>query len=208
MTLFALPHLHDGTRWKGLRVGLLGGSFNPPHEGHVHISLAALKGLELDAVWWLVTPQNPLKVETPLPLDERVRLSRELVTHPKILVTDLEKDLGTTTTYDTVSKLKGYYPATDFVWVSGMDNAVTLHHWHRWRDLLKEICMVHVSRMPAQSLIQNSPLRQLADQKHVVIDKAAAYPLDSGTTYWMLHKSMVDISSTEIRKKSASKSKS
>src|SRR5688572_19519709 len=106
MTIFALPHLHDGPRWKGLRVGLLGGSFNPPHEGHVHISLAALKGLELDAVWWLVTPQNPVKAEQPLPLEERVRLSRELVRHPKILVSDIEKDLDTQLTYHTIRKLK------------------------------------------------------------------------------------------------------
>ena len=201
MTLFALPRLHDNQRWKNMRVGLLGGSFNPPHEGHVHISVAALKGLELDAVWWLVTPQNPIKTEAPLPLEERVRLSRELVTHPRILVTDLEKDLDTNLTYDTVVKLKAHYPATQFVWISGMDNALSLHLWHRWKDLLKEICMVHLSRGPATSLISRSPLRQLSTQKHIVIDKGGRLPLDSETTYWMLQNKMVDVSSTDIRKK-------
>ncbi len=201
MTIFALPHLHDSQRWKNMRVGLLGGSFNPPHEGHLHISLAALKGLDLDAVWWLVSPQNPIKTEAPRPLEERVRMSRELVTHPKILVTDIEKGLGTTITYQTVKRLKGHYPGTQFVWITGMDNALSLHRWNRWKDLLKEICMVHLTRMPAKSLIARSPLRLLGSQKHVVIDKGGRYPLDSGTTYWMLHKNMVDVSSTEIRKK-------
>ncbi len=202
MTLFALPQLRDSQRWKGMRVGLLGGSFNPPHEGHVHISLVALKGLELDAIWWLVTPQNPIKSEKPLPLEERMRLSRDLITHPKILVTDIEKDLNTTVTYETVRKLKTHYPATQFVWISGMDNALNLHRWHKWRELLKEICMVHVTRMPAKSLIARSPLRMLSGQKHVVLNKAGKHPLESGTTYWMLQKKMVDVSSTQIREKS------
>lgn len=206
MTIFTLPQLRDGQRWKNMRVGLLGGSFNPPHEGHVHISVEALKALELDAVWWLVTPQNPIKSDKPMPLEERVRLSREVITHPKILVTDIEKELNTTVTYETVRKLKGHYPGTQFVWISGMDNALNLHKWHRWQDLLKEICMVHLTRMPAKSLIKGSPLRMLKGQKHVVINKAGQYPLESGITYWMLQKSMVDISSSEIREKIVEKS--
>jgi nicotinate-nucleotide adenylyltransferase len=206
MSLFSLPHLLDSQRWKNMRVGLLGGSFNPPHEGHVHISLAALKGLKLDAIWWLVTPQNPLKDIKPLPLEERLRLCNELVTHPRVLVTNLEAELGTTTTYDTVSALKKNYQGTNFVWVAGMDNALTLHHWHRWQDLLNEICTVYVSRMPATSHIQQSPLRMLSTQKHVTLNKSAAHPLDSNTTYWMLQKKMVDISSTEIRQKQGAES--
>lgn len=202
MSIFALPQLRDSARWNGLRVGLLGGSFNPPHEGHVHISLAALKGLELDAIWWLVTPQNPLKSEQPAPLEERMALSRELVSsHRKIFVSDMEKDLDTTKTYDTVRKIKSHFPLTNFVWVSGMDNALTLHKWHNWRELLKEIAMVHLTRSPASSLIQSCPLRMLGSQKHVVLAKAGRFPLDSETTYWMLQKPMVDISSTELRAK-------
>jgi nicotinate-nucleotide adenylyltransferase len=185
-----------------MRVGLLGGSFNPPHEGHVHISLAALKGLELDAVWWLVTPQNPLKVDKPLPLSERVRLCQEIADHPKILISDIEKDLGTAITYDTVKQLKTHFPRTDFVWISGMDNARSLHKWHNWKELLGEICMVHLTRTPARSLVQSSPLRMYNKQKHIFIDKGGRLPLDSGTTYWMMQKKMVNISSTEIRKKS------
>ncbi len=202
MSFHTLPHTLGSHLWNGLRVGLLGGSFNPPHEGHVHISLAALKGLELDAVWWLVTPQNPIKTEQAMPMPERVRLSQELTApHPKILVSDIEKDLGTSITYDTIRKMKSRFPKTQFVWISGMDNALSLHKWHHWHELLQEVCMVHLTRNPATSLIQSCPLRMLSSQKHVVLSKAGRFPLDAGTTYWMLQKKMVNISSTEIREK-------
>ena len=112
-----------------MRIGLLGGSFNPPHEGHMHISLAALKALQLDAVWWLVSPQNPIKADKPLPLEERMSLCQSLVDHPKILISDIEKDLGTNITYHSVKKLKAAFPKTNFVWISGMDNARSLHQW-------------------------------------------------------------------------------
>ncbi|MBL4804491.1 MAG: nicotinate-nicotinamide nucleotide adenylyltransferase [Alphaproteobacteria bacterium] len=199
--MFTQPHLLNGPRWKNARVGLLGGSFNPPHEGHLHISLAAMKGLHLDAVWWLVSPKNPIKEIDPLPLQERVALCEKLVDHPNILISDIEKELNTTITYYSIKKLRTYYPHTQFVWISGMDNALGLHRWHHWKDLLGEICMVHLTRNPARSLVSACPLRMYEKQKHVIIDKGGQYPLDSGTTYWMMQKKMVNISSTEIRNK-------
>jgi nicotinate-nucleotide adenylyltransferase len=201
MSLFTPPHTLSSPRWKNARVGLLGGSFNPPHEGHVHISLAAMKGLELDAVWWLVSPQNPIKPFKPSPLEERVGLCRDLVEHPNILVSDIEKDFGTTITYYSILKLKKLFPHTEFVWISGMDNALGLHKWHHWKDLLSEICMVHLTRNPARSLVKSCPYRMYEKQKHVFIDRGGKLPLDSRTTYWMMQKKMVNISSTEIREK-------
>lgn len=201
MSLFSEPHLYNSRRWKNRRVGLLGGSFNPPHEGHVHISIAALNGLELDAIWWLVTLKNPLKTQTPATLAERLQMSKNLVDHPKILVTDLESELNTQITYFTIRKLKNFFPQTHFVWISGMDNANSLHTWHHWQDLLDEICMVHLSRNPATSLIKKSPLKNYSRREHKYIDRAARYPLDSHVTYWMMQKKMVHASSTEIREK-------
>ncbi len=208
MSLFTSPHPLNAQRWKNRRIGLLGGSFNPPHEGHLHISLAALKGLKLDAVWWLVTPQNPIKEENPLPMSRRLEMSRKLVNHPKILITDIERELGTNITFETIKKLNQYYSHSDFVWISGMDNAHSLHRWHHWKSLLKEICMLHLTRNPARSLVQQCPIRMYSPQKHVFIDKGGALPLIPGTTYWMMQKKMINISSTEIRKKwQAEKSK-
>jgi nicotinate-nucleotide adenylyltransferase len=191
----------ENSRWRGMRVGLLGGSFNPPHEGHVHISLAALKGLRLDAVWWLVTPQNPLKGEKPLPLAERLRLCRSMLSHPRIVATDIEDQLGTNITYYSIRKLKTRFPATAFVWISGMDNAHNLHRWHHWQDLLGEICMLHLARNPARTLVQKCPSRLYASHRHVFIAKGGRFPLDSGLTYWMMQKKTVNVSSTEIRRK-------
>ena len=202
MPLLSVPTLKDSHRWAGMRVGLLGGTFNPPHEGHLHISLAALKGLKLDCVWWLVTPQNPLKADIETPLARRVEMCRELVDHPRVLVTDIERQLGTSVTFETVRQLRLHYPSTDFVWISGMDNALSLHRWNRWQDLLGAICMVHLTRPPAKSLIRGCPLRMLGRQRHRVISQSGAYPLDSGTTYWMMQKKMVDVSSTDIRNNS------
>lgn len=199
MTTLSPPHLLDSARWQGMRVGLLGGSFDPPHEGHVHISLAALQGLKLDAVWWLVTPQNPLKQKAPATLEQRMKWCRELVNHPKIMITDLEKHLGTTHSYETIKGIKKHFGRTDFVWITGMDNALSLHKWRNWKGILEEICTVHLTRMPAVSLIKNSPLRLYGKQRHVVVSQPGRLPLDSGTTYWLLHKKMLDVSSTALR---------
>jgi nicotinate-nucleotide adenylyltransferase len=184
-----------------MRIGLLGGSFNPPHEGHTHISIAALHGLQLDAVWWLVTPQNPIKEQVSAPLAQRVKWCEDFVSHPKIMISDLEKDLGTTRSYDTVRGIKKHFPRTSFCWVTGMDNALSLHKWQNWKGLLEEICTVHLTRMPAVSLIKASPLRLYAKQRHVIVSQAGRLNLDSGTTYWLLQKKMVNISSTALREK-------
>lgn len=202
MSVYSLPTLLNSTRWSGMRVGLLGGSFNPPHEGHVHIARVALESLKLDAVWWLVTPQNPLKDRSNLlPMEERIRQSRAIMQHPKILVTDIEKELGTPYTYKSVHLIKKRFPKTDFVWISGLDNALTFHRWNEWPRLLNDICTVFVTRQPVISLIQRCPLRLLSSHRQIILSHGGRVPLDSGTTYWLLQKKMVNISSTQIREK-------
>ena len=198
---FTPPHLLDGSRWARLRVGLLGGSFNPPHDGHMHISLIALQELQLDFVWWLVTPQNPLKQKSTLmPYAERMKFSRNMVRHPKIMVSDLERQLGLSRTYDTVIALKRAFSHTSFIWVTGMDNALSFHRWYRWRDILKEIPTAHIARPPADSLVQACPLRLLSTQTHDSGSMGKKPDLSPGRSYWLLQKEMMDSSSSEIRK--------
>ena len=206
MAILSPPHLLDTGRWKGMRVGLLGGSFNPPHAGHVHISNIVLNALELDAIWWLVTPQNPLKSSKELlPLNERIRLCREIVDNPKVLISDIETQIGTQYSYHTVQAMRKHFPSTKFAWITGMDNAHTLHHWQKWHRILDDICMVHITRHPAVKLIKNCPSRMLATQNHVILSRGGRVPLKSNTTYWLLQKRMMNISSTQIREEAKRK---
>ena len=201
MTYFTEPKLLNAQRWKNMRIGILGGSFNPPHEGHVHISQIALKALRLDAIWWLVTPVNPLKSINELPsVEERVELSRRLITNPKIIVTAMEKNFGTEYSYASIKIIKKCFPFTQFAWISGMDNVYNFHLWQYWKEFLSEICMIHVTRHPSIHLIQQCPLRMLSSQRHIFLDHGGTYSLDSNTSYWLLKKKMINISSTEIRR--------
>jgi nicotinate-nucleotide adenylyltransferase len=120
-------------------IGLLGGSFDPAHEGHVHITREALKRMGLDQVWWLVSPGNPLKARQPAPLKDRMARAKAVMRHPRVKVTALEAALGTRATADTIDRLRAIYPGVTFVWLMGADNLVQFHHWGRWRDILRAV---------------------------------------------------------------------
>jgi nicotinate-nucleotide adenylyltransferase len=124
---------------KGMVIGLLGGSFDPAHEGHAHITRGALARMGLDQVWWLVTPGNPLKARQPAPMADRLRQARQVMQHPRVRITDLERALGTRTTADTIDRLRAIYPGVQFVWLMGADNLVQFHRWDRWRDILRAV---------------------------------------------------------------------
>ena len=120
-------------------IGLLGGSFDPAHEGHVHITREALKRMGLDQVWWLVTPGNPLKARQPAPLADRILRAKAVMRDPRVKITALEARLGTRSTADTIDRLKSIYPGVTFVWLMGADNLVQFHKWGRWRDILRAV---------------------------------------------------------------------
>lgn len=127
----------------------MGGSFNPAHDGHRHISLEALRRLRLDAVWWLVSPQNPLKPTAGMaPLKDRLAAARRIAGHPAIRVTAIEERTGTRYTVDTVTALKQSFPNTRFVWLMGADNLVQLPQWQRWRDLFHLVPIAVFDRAP------------------------------------------------------------
>lgn len=125
---------------RGARIGLLGGSFNPAHAGHRHISLAALRLLGLDELWWLVSPQNPLKAGHGMGSLADRRASAELATrHPRIRVLTVEADLGTRYTVDTVVALQAHYRHVSFIWLMGADNLAQFHRWRGWRRLARRV---------------------------------------------------------------------
>lgn len=118
------------------RIGLLGGSFNPPHEGHREVSLAALKRLGLDAVWWLVTPGNPLKdPDVYAPFEDRLRRARKFADHPDIVVSDFENRHSLQYTVDTLDRLTSLNPNVQFVWLMGADSLANFDKWKDWRRI-------------------------------------------------------------------------
>jgi nicotinate-nucleotide adenylyltransferase len=125
----------------------LGGSFNPAHRGHLHVSEAALKALRLDYVWWLVSPQNPLKSRADMAgLSERLAKARRSVRHPRIVVTAIEAESGTRFTADTLAFLLKRFPQVRFVWLMGSDNLVQIPRWRRWRDIFQSCPLAVVTR--------------------------------------------------------------
>lgn len=133
---FLPPAVRAGLGAAPRRVGLLGGSFNPAHEGHRHISVEALRHLGLDEVWWLVAPQNPLKEARGMdPLSERLAAARRAARHDRIRVTGIERDLGTRYTVDTLARLRALFPRTSFTWLMGADNLAQMPRWKRWPDI-------------------------------------------------------------------------
>ena len=128
-------------------IGLLGGSFNPAHEGHRHISLLALKRLRLDAVWWLVSPQNPLKPVTGMAtFEQRLAGARAMARHPRIRVTGIEAQLATTYTAETLRKLRRRLPRIRFVWLMGADNLAQVHRWKDWQQIFHTVPVAVLAR--------------------------------------------------------------
>ncbi|KIN75030.1 putative nicotinate-nucleotide adenylyltransferase [Sulfitobacter noctilucae] len=123
----------------GQTVGLLGGSFDPAHEGHAHITREAMKRFGLDRVWWLVSPGNPLKSRGPAPLGDRVAWARQVMQHPRVTVTDIEARIGTRYTAQTVARLQNLYPQVRFVWLMGADNMAQFHQWQDWRGIMQSV---------------------------------------------------------------------
>jgi len=184
----------------GARIGLLGGSFNPAHEGHRHISLEALKRLGLDRVWWLVSPQNPLKeAEGMAPLAERLAGARKLAAGPQLLATDIESRLGTRYTADTISALRRHFPKVKFVWLMGADNLIQIDRWENWQRIFHGVAVAALAR-PTYSLRAS---RSKAAERF----KAARWAerrvrglADAGPPAWaFLHIRLSPLSATRIR---------
>ena len=132
---------------RGPRVGLLGGSFNPAHAGHLRVSLFALGRLNLDQVWWLVSPQNPLKPTAGMaPYAERLSSAREVARDRRIRISEAEVKLGTRYTADTLRRLRRRYPYHRFVWIMGADNLVQITTWRRWIEIFETVPVAVVDR--------------------------------------------------------------
>jgi len=191
----------------GMRIGLFGGSFNPPHEGHRLVALQCLKRLALDKVWILVTPGNPLKDHTELaPLDQRMALAHKVMRHPDLEVTGFETAHGFTYTFETLSFLTRTYPAVKFVWIMGADSLMSFDHWEHWRDIAMMVPMAVYARQMAKFDAMNAPA-SIALAASRLPEESAISLADRDPPAWVyLHGVMSDASSTAIREAQKSSS--
>lgn len=196
--------------YPGERIGIMGGSFNPPHSGHATVSQTALKRFGLSRIWWLVTPGNPLKTNGGLPdLAARMAACRQYAHRPREIVTGFEAELGTPYTAATLAFLRMRHPGVQFVWVMGADNMAGFHRWQQWRSIARMMPMAVVDRPGWRWRALASPAarrfaaqrfpesragelgrRSHRGQKH---DRAAGWSL--------LSTRLSDVSSTDLRSK-------
>ena len=184
----------------GMRIGLFGGTFDPPHQAHVAASLLALKRLKLDRVWWLVTPGNPLKNTRNLgPLAERIAQARALTHHPRIDVTGLEAVINTRYTYDTVNWLIARCPRVRFIWIMGADNLRSFHRWQRWRGIAKRIPFVVIDRLGPSLYAAASPAGNALAYARIPEHEAVSLPGRKPPAWTFLHGLKSPLSSTALR---------
>jgi len=140
------------------RIGLLGGSFNPPHNGHRDLSLAALEALSLDQIWWLVSPSNPQKkAEDYADYEARLKASEEVADHPRIHISDFERQSGTQYSFDTIAALTGKWPKLRFVWLMGADNLASFHTWRNWQDIFNTMPIAVFNRPGFAHAVTTAP---------------------------------------------------
>ena len=184
----------------GMRIGLFGGTFDPPHLAHLAASLLALKRLKLDRVWWLVTPGNPLKNTSGLaPLATRIASARALTHHPRIDVTGLEAVINTRFTYDTIKWLIARCPRVRFVWIMGADNLRSFHRWQKWREIASLVPIVVVDRLGPSLYAGASPAGQALSRFRIREHAAATLPDRHAPAWAFVHGLKSPLSSTALR---------
>jgi nicotinate-nucleotide adenylyltransferase len=184
----------------GMRIGLFGGTFDPPHQAHLAATLLALKRLSLDRVWWLVTPGNPLKNTSDLaPLPKRIAAARALTHHPRIDVTGLEAVIKTRYTYDTISWLLTRCPGVRFVWIMGADNLRSFHRWQKWRKIVELVPIVVIDRLGPSLYAVASPAGNVLARGRIPEYVAASLPDRKAPVWAFLHGLKSPLSSTALR---------
>ena len=183
----------------GQVVGLLGGSFDPAHAGHVHVTREALKRFGLDRIWWLVSPGNPLKSHGPAPMVDRLARAREIMRHPRVEVTDLEARTGTRYTAETLEALFKLYPGVRFIWLMGADNLADFHRWERWDWILSNVPVGVIARPGDRVDARTSVAAQRFRHARLRGREAALLGHSPAPAWCLVNVPMVDQSSSAIR---------
>jgi nicotinate-nucleotide adenylyltransferase len=190
-----MPHVE-----KGMQVGLFGGSFNPPHAGHVLVAEIALRRLALDQLWWMVTPGNPLKSTRELaPLEERIARSEAITRNPRIKVTAFEAAHHVRYTADTLALVRARNPGVDFVWIMGADSLRDFHRWERWRDIMMTFPIAVIDRPGATLSFLSSVVARSFDYARVDEMNAPRLARMKAPAWTFIHGPRSTLSSTAIR---------
>jgi nicotinate-nucleotide adenylyltransferase len=185
-----------------MRIGLFGGTFNPPHAAHRAASLLAMKRLGLDRVWWLVTPGNPLKDQRNLPpTGQRIAAARKIARHPRIVVTGLEAVINSRYTVKTVTFLRARCPAVRFVWIMGADSLKNFHRWRNWRRIAAMVPIAVIDRRGADFSATAAPAAQALARARLPERDAARLATRKTPAWAYLHGLKSPLSSTALRYK-------
>lgn len=183
----------------GMKVGLLGGSFDPPHPGHLHLARTAMRRLGLDRVWWLVSPGNPLKSRQPASFDHRFQAVQKLANEPGMVVSDIETRLGTSRTIDLVEALRKRHHDVHFVWLMGSDNLAQFHRWARWRDVFNALPVAVLSRPQDELRSRLSRAARSFASSRIRERQAHILPLKTAPAWTYLNEPLHSDSSTQLR---------
>jgi nicotinate-nucleotide adenylyltransferase len=190
-----MPHVE-----RGMVVGLFGGSFNPPHEGHLLVAEIALRRLNLDQLWWMVTPGNPLKSRRELAsLSDRIAMSEELIEDPRIKVTAFEQNLGGSYTADTLSHVRLRNRSVHFVWIMGADSLRTFHQWQKWQSIVSTFPIAVIDRPGATLSFLSAKMSRTFDYARIDEEDAGILWRKPAPAWTFIHGPRSAISSTSLR---------
>ncbi|WP_420828476.1 nicotinate-nucleotide adenylyltransferase [Maricaulis parjimensis] len=183
-----------------MRVGLLGGTFDPPHAGHLHAARTAMRRLQLDRVWWLVSPQNPLKPRRASDLERRMSLVADLAREPGMVVSDIEARIGTTRTIDLLHHFKTHKPGVKFVWLMGADNLASIHRWAHWQGVFAAYPVAVIARPTDAVRARLSPAARYFAHSRIPESEAAILPELEAPAWTYLTARLHPHASSDIRR--------
>ncbi|MFO1124427.1 MAG: nicotinate-nucleotide adenylyltransferase [Methylocystis sp.] len=184
----------------GMRIGLFGGSFDPPHDGHALVSHVALTRLKLDRLWWVISPGNPLKDASELPsIEARIEAAKRILRDPRVAFTGFEAEIGARYTCDTIDYLYAHCPGVRFVWIMGADNLLQFHRWRRWQDIARMTPIAIIDRPGATLKATNAKAAVFFANARLPESDAATLAETPAPAFVYLHGPRIERSSTELR---------
>ncbi|MGQ5719535.1 nicotinate-nucleotide adenylyltransferase [Pseudochrobactrum asaccharolyticum] len=200
----AQGYLHMPVAPVGAKIGLFGGSFNPPHAGHVLVAELALERLGLDQLWWMVTLGNPLKDVSELaPLSRRIALSEDLISDKRIHVTAFEASYQVRYTADTLALVRQHNPDKHLVWVMGADNLMNFHHWQEWDEIARTYPIAVINRPGSNMAAEDSVMAQQFSAARLPEADAARLATQQAPAWVFIHGPQSELSSTQLREQQA-----